>query len=108
MVLYRKFGCLHKDPTLNVKDTTLIDELNAAKEAEEEATGTTIDTVGRSYFITSPLNMFVKNRTIHVKDARRVKDLPNTSTRGALASMQALILRQDVTGKVVLSNREIQ
>lgn len=103
LVLYRKFGCLHKDPTLNVKDTTLIDELYAAKEAEEEATGTTTDTVGRSYFITSPLNMYVKNRTIHVKDARRVKDLPNQSTRGALASMQALILRESITGKTVIS-----
>jgi len=101
MVLYRKFGCLHKDPTLNVKDTTLIDELNAAKEAEEEATGTTVDTVGRSYFMTSPFNMYVKDRIIHVKDVRRVLALPSMTTRGALASMQGIIVNSEIKQKKI-------
>lgn len=91
MILYRKFGCLHKDRTLNLKDTTLLDELADAKTAEEAATGANVDTAAAGYFLTPPLNMYVCNDKIKIKKAVRTMDIDATTTKGALAGMQRFI-----------------
>jgi len=82
-VLYRKFGCLHGEKSLNVKDDTLLQDYEETAEEVDEETGEVLQT---HFFITNPLNVYAKgtDNEIHVKRQAIIKNLSAKSGREAV------------------------
>jgi hypothetical protein len=82
-VLYRKFGCLHGEKSLNVKDDSLLEDYEETADVVDEETGEVLQT---HYFITHPLNTYPKgtDNEIHLYRRAVIKDLPVQSGREAV------------------------
>ena len=82
-VLYRKFGCLHGEKSLNVKDDTLLQDYEETAEVVDEETGEVLQS---HYFVTNPLNTYSKgiDNEIHIKRQAIIKNLSAKSGREAV------------------------
>lgn len=96
MILYRKFGVLHKETCLNIKDTTLLEELNEAKETEEAVSGNTYQSAACGYFFSHPFNMYVDGGGIHIKDTHMIADVEANTTKEALKQMELYIRKNHI------------
>jgi len=67
-VLYRKFGVLHGEKSLNVKDNTLIADYEETTEDVDEETGEVFET---QYFITNPINVYAKGVNLEIALSKR-------------------------------------
>jgi len=84
-ILYKKFGCLHGEKSLNIKDDTLLDEYSELEENIEvdENTGEIVD---KRYFITNPMNIYLENNeNIRIKrNAQNIIKLETNSSSEAV------------------------
>lgn len=88
--LYFKFGCLHGEKSLNVKDDSLLEDYEETACYDEE-TGEVFD---RSFFITNPANLYHdKEGNIKIKRAkeRYINKLDAQSGREALERMLNIV-----------------
>lgn len=91
MILYRKFGILHGDKSLNLKENgSELDELevsNEVKELIDESTGE-VKILPNAYFATKLLNSYVdENDNIRFKQGSTYKDLQADTTRSAIMEL---------------------
>ncbi|MDR0606409.1 MAG: protein rep [Bacteroidales bacterium] len=84
--LYRKFGCLHGEKSLNVRDDSLLEDYIETSEAFDEETGEVFET---EYFATSPLNMYVKGNEnkIHVYKNSNIHYIRGVNGREAVNNL---------------------
>jgi hypothetical protein len=91
-ILYRKFGVLHGEKSLNVKDNSLIEDFEETTEEIDEETGEVFHT---QYFITNPLNVYSKgeNNVIVLSNRAdaRVQMLRANSGREAIRELNGLV-----------------
>ena len=91
-ILYRKFGVLHGEKSLNVKDNSLVSDFEETTEDYDEETGEVFDT---QYFITNPLNVYAKGVTNEISLSKRVdmriQVLKAHSSREAVQQLNGLI-----------------
>ena len=91
-ILYRKFGVLHKEISLNVKDNSLLQDFEETTEDVDEETGEVFHT---QYFITNPLNIYAKGVKIEITLSNRadvgVELLQVQSGREAVQYLNGLI-----------------
>jgi hypothetical protein len=94
-VLYRKFGVLHKEVALNVKDNTLLQDFEETTEEVDEETGEVFET---QYFITNPLNVYAKgvNSEIALSNRAdvRIHTLRSHSGREAIQELNKMIVEK--------------
>jgi hypothetical protein len=81
--LYRKFGCLHGEKSLNAKDNSLLEDYEETSEEYDEETG---EVFQPHYFSTNPLNMYVKEAEskICVHKNREIKTMGAKSGKEAI------------------------
>jgi hypothetical protein len=81
--LYRKFGCLHGEKSLNAKDNSLLDDYAETSEEYDEETG---EVFQPHYFSTNPLNMYVKEseNKICIHRNREIKSMGAKSGKEAI------------------------
>lgn len=83
--LYRKFGCLHGEKSLNVRDDSLLEDYEEASEVFDEETGEVFET---EYFATNPSNMYVKGaeNKIHLHKNVDIKQVKGINGREAVSN----------------------
>ena len=69
-ILYKKFGCLHGEKCLNVKDDSLLEDYEETVENVDMETG---EIVERRYFITNPMNVY-PGRNDRIEIRKNVKN----------------------------------
>lgn len=86
--LYYKFGCLHGEKSLNVKDDSLLEDYEETAPFDEE----TGEVYERQFFITNPANMFHDTNTGRIKvkknKERFLTNIPAKSGREAVKILQ--------------------
>jgi hypothetical protein len=84
--LYRKFGCLHEEKSLNVKDNSLLEDYEETADDVDEETGEVFQT---QYLQASPLHTYVKGDEceIHFHRGKRVDVIPAATGREALQTL---------------------
>jgi len=96
-VLYRKFGVLHGEKSLNVKDNTLIEDFEETTEDVDEETGEVFDT---QYFITNPLNIYSKGTNMEIalsnRADTRIRVLRARSGREAVQELNGLVDKKNI------------
>ena len=87
-ILYFKFGCLHGEKSLNIKDDSLLEDYDETNEVIDEETG---EILQRQFFITNPLNLYNKGKDDKIELKRisqeRVKILRSQTGRGAVEEL---------------------
>lgn len=88
--LYRKFGCLHGETALNVKDDSLLEDYEETAEVVDEETGEVMQT---HYFLTHPLNTYTKgvDNEIHLYRKAVIESLSVQSGREAVQVMSDMV-----------------
>lgn len=85
--IYSKFGCLFGDNSLNVKDDSLIEDLQEAaalKNVDVDVDETTGEIMQKHWFVTNPLNTFVSGEKIKLKRNKNIINLNSENSRDAV------------------------
>ena len=82
-VLYRKFGCLHGEKSLNVNDDSLLEDFEDVSEMIDTETGEVLQT---QFFIANPIHVYPKGKDneIALLQKARIEVLRAHSTKEAI------------------------
>jgi hypothetical protein len=94
-VLYRKFGCLHGEKSLNVKDDSLLNDYDETSEMVDEETG---EVLQMHYFSTNPLNVYVKGDENDICIQKNA-DVINLNARNGREAVKQLVEMSMSNGK---------
>lgn len=95
-ILYFKFGCLHGEKSLNIKDDSLLEDYDESNEIIDEETGEILE---RQFFVTNPLNLYNKGNDDKIELKRiaqdRIKLLRTHTGRGAVEQLISLAMEKN-------------
>lgn len=98
-ILYFKFGCLHGEKSLNIKDDSLLEDYDESNEIIDEETGEILE---RQFFVTNPLNLYNKGNDDKIELKKiaqdRIKVLRTQTGRGAVEQLISLAIEKNTHG----------